>query len=304
LSGIRFSIVIACYNQESFIKKTVESALSQKFKAKEIIVVDDCSNDGTADVLKTFGSSINLAVLPKNGGVYTSRNHGASLATGDYLVFLDGDDVLMPWALDVYDTLVNARSPQIILGHATLFSGIVPEVSKNDFQDVIKFVEYNNFLNKDRAGLYNSSALVVNRNTFRSVGGWSYGIFYQDIQDLLAKLGLSGKMIFVLEPSTVWYRMHSANAIQNVLSFVDGIHVLIANANSNKYPGDRKYSIQRSAWFGGIAFYWAKEAIRAGHSKEGFKLLASCWWMIILGVFRRSMSLVMGRQPIEQLPVK
>jgi hypothetical protein len=220
------------------------------------------------------------------------------------LVFLDGDDVLMPWALDVYDKLVTARSPKIMLGRAILFSGKVPDADLSDSPDNIKFVEYAYFLAKDRSGLYNSSALVLNRNTFWSVGGWSYGIFYQDIQDLLAKLGVSGKMIFVLEPGTVWYRMHSANTVQNVLSFVDGIRVLTENAGSGKYPGDGKCKVQRSAWFGGLALYWAKEAIRAGHYKNGVKLLSSSSWMILLAVIRRGVSFVMGRRPIEQLTIK
>ena len=58
MSELRFSIVVACYNQEGFVREAVESALSQKPPSKEIIVVDDGSRDGTADVLKTFGASI------------------------------------------------------------------------------------------------------------------------------------------------------------------------------------------------------------------------------------------------------
>ena len=123
MPGIRFSIVIACYNQEAFIRETVESALSQRCPDKEIIVVDDCSSDGTTKVLKAFEESINITILSKNSGVYASRNHGASMANGEYLVFLDGDDVLMPWALDVYDHLITARRPQIILGRAVQFHG-------------------------------------------------------------------------------------------------------------------------------------------------------------------------------------
>ena len=301
---IRFSIVIACYNQEAFIKETVESALSQKHPNKEIIVVDDCSSDGTADILRSFGESITMTTLPQNSGVYTSRNHGASLAKGEYLVFLDGDDVLMPWSLDAYDQLVTVRSPKIILGRAILFNGKVPEVNKSEIPKNIQFVEYEYFLSKDRSNLYNTSALVVNRSHFWSAGGWSNGIFYQDIQDLLSKLGASGKMIFVLDPGTVWYRMHSTNAVKNVLPFVEGIRVLLKNASLGKYPGGLKCKIERSAWYGGLAVYWAKEAIRIGFYWKGFKLLVSCWWMILFAVMKRGMSFVLGRKPIEQLPFK
>ena len=304
MSEIRFSIVIACYNQEAFIRESVESALSQGHPDKEIIVVDDCSSDGTANVLKTFGASINLAILPKNSGVYASRNHGASLANGEYLVFLDGDDVLMPWALDVYCHLVIARRPKIVLGRAVRFHGKVPGANTNDIPNSVQFVEYDHFLAKDRPGIYNTSALVVNRSHFWSAGGWSQGIFYQDIQDLLVKMGALGKMIFVLEPGTVWYRMHSTNAVHDVSSFVEGIRVLLTNASAGKYPGGRKCRVERSAWFGGLALYWAKEAIRTGCYRDGLNLIALGWRMILLALIRRSVALLLGRKPIERLPLR
>ena len=119
--------MIACYNQEGFVREAVESAMSQAHPSKEIIVVDDGSRDGTQEVLNSFGASIILAKLPKNCGVYAARNHGASLASGEYLVFLDGDDVLMPWALDVYDRIITARCPEFILGRAAICHGKVPE---------------------------------------------------------------------------------------------------------------------------------------------------------------------------------
>jgi glycosyltransferase involved in cell wall biosynthesis len=296
--------VIACYNQEGFVREAVESALSQKHPSKEIIVVDDGSRDGTADVLNTFGASIILARLPINCGADTARNHGASLASGEYLVFLDGDDVLMPWALDFYDLLITARCPKFILGRAAIFHGKVPEVKTGDLPSNIQFVEYADFLVKDRPGLYNTSALVVNRSTFWSVGGWSQGIFYQDIQDLLTKLGVSEKMILVLAPGTVWYRMHSANAVHKVSPFIEGIYVLLAKARAGLYPGGRERWVGRSAWFGGLIFYWTKEAMRAGLYRDGLNLLASGWWMILFAVIRRGTARLVGRKSIELLPLE
>jgi glycosyltransferase involved in cell wall biosynthesis len=303
MSELRFSIVIACYNQEGFVREAVESALSQEHPSKEIIVVDDGSRDGTADVLKSFGESIILARLPINRGVDAARNHGASLATGEYLVFLDGDDVLMSWALDVYDRLITARSPKFILGRSVIFRGKVPGVMTGDFPCNIQFVEYADFFAKDRPGLYNTSALVVNRSTFWSAGGWSQGIFYQDIQDLLTKMGASGKMILVLAPGTVWYRMHSTNAFNKVAPFIAGIHVLLAKARAGSYPGGRERWVGRSAWFGGLIFYWILRAMRFGLYRDGLHLLGSGWWMILLAVIRRGKAWLVGRKPIERLPL-
>lgn len=302
MSDLLFSIVIACYNQEGFVREAVESALLQEHPSKEIIVVDDASRDGTADVLNTFGKSIILARLPINGGVGAARNHGASLASGKYLVFLDGDDVLMPWALEVYGRLIT-RCPKIIFGRSAEFYGKVPEVKTADLPHDIQFVEYPNFFTKDRPCVYNTSSLVVDRSTFRDAGGWSPDIFYQDIQDLLNKLGLSGKMILVLAPGTVWYRMHSTNASNKVSRFVEGIYVLLARARAGLYPGGRERWVERSAWFGGLIFYWTKTAMRAGLYRDGLILLASGWWMIVFAVIRRGKAWLVGRRPVEILPL-
>jgi glycosyltransferase involved in cell wall biosynthesis len=304
LSEPLFSIVIACYNQEGFVGEAVESSLSQDFSSKEIIVVDDASSDGTATVLNSFGDSIIFARLPTNGGAAAARNHGASLARGQYLVFLDGDDAFMPGALDVYGRLVAARSPKLIFGRAAKCYGKIPEAKTPDLSRDVQFVEYANFLAKDRPCVFNTSTLVVDRSAFRSAGGWSPDIFYQDIQDLLTKLEVSGKMILVLAPETVWYRMHSTNAVTKVLPFVEGIYVLLAKAKAGLYPGGPERWVERSAWFGGLIFYWTKTAVRAGLYRDAFLLLATGWWMILFAVIRRGTACLVGRKPIEILPLK
>jgi glycosyltransferase involved in cell wall biosynthesis len=304
LSELLFSVVIACYNQEGFVRQAVESALSQMHPSKEIIVVDDASPDGTADVLTTFGQSIILAKLSVNGGAVAARNHGASLASGKYLVFLDGDDVLMSGALEVYARLIAARSPKIIFGRSAKCYGEVPGAKAADAPSDIQFVEYANFLAKDRPCVFNTSTLVVDRSTFWSAGGWSPGIFYQDIQDLITKLGVSGKMILVLAPDTVWYRMHATNTVNKIAPFLDGMHVLMAKAKAGLYPGGREGWVERSAWFGGLIFYWTKTAMRAGLYRDAFLLLASGWWMVLFGIIRRGTAWMVGRKPIEILPLQ
>lgn len=304
MSDVLFSIVVACYNQEGFVRQAVESALGQEYPSKEIIVVDDCSSDGTADVLNTFGESIILARLPINRGAVAARNHGASLASGEYLVFLDGDDVLMPWALEVYGRLITARRPKFMFGRCVIFRGKVPEVKTADLPRDIQFVEYANFFAKDRPCVFNTSTLVVDRSTFWSAGGWSPGIFYQDIQDLVTKLGISGKTILVLAPDTVWYRMHLTNAVNKVLPFVEGIYVLLRKARAGLYPGGRERWVERSAWFGGLIFYWTKTAMRVGLYRDGFLLLVSGWWMVLLAIIRRGTAWLVGRKPVEILPLE
>lgn len=297
------SVVIACHNHEGFIREAVESALAQDFPAKEIIVVDDGSRDGTPEVLSSFGSAITFARFPVNRGAGAARNHGASLAKGKYLVFLDGDDALLPCTLEIYAQLVTARHPTILLGRSAQCYGQLPPPPPEPPREV-RFVEYEDFFAKDRPWIYNTSSLVVERASFLAAGGWSEDIFYQDIQDLLNKMGVASPTLLVLEPDTVWYRMHTTNAVRRVQPFIDGIYTLLRKAKNGAYPGDRKQQIRRTIWFGGLIFYWMKEAFSTGFYRDGFALMAARWWMILLAALRRAGTRVTGRNPVETLSLK
>jgi glycosyltransferase involved in cell wall biosynthesis len=297
-----FSIVIACYNHEAFIKEAVESALRQH-PSKEIIVVDDASRDGTAEVIKSFGHSIIYGRLPVNRGAAAARNYGASIAKGKYLVFLDGDDAFTPWSLRVYGRIIAERSPMLILGRSSLFYGDLPSITGTPKQS-IRFVEYATFLDKDRHWVYNTSSLVVDRAAFWDVGGWSADIFYQDIQDLLNKLCVAQSTILVLAPDTVLYRMHSTNAVRKIAPFIEGIYLLLAKARQGAYPGGHKVWAKRSAWFGGLIFYWAKEGMQNGLFLEGLKLVITNSWMVVLAAFRRAIACIAGRRLVEVMTVE
>lgn len=299
MSDLLFSVVIACHNQQDFVRECVQSALSQGHPSKEVIVVDDASKDGTASVLRSFGDSIILATLSVNGGVCAARNHGVSLAKGKYIVFLDGDDVLTPWTLDVYSRLVEAHRPKLILGKSALCYTQIPHVTENDKPREIRFVEYADFLSKDRPWVYNTSSLVVERAAFNATDGWTPGIFYQDIQDLLNKMGVAGNTILILAPDTVWYRMHTTNASFKVPAFIEGIYILLERAKSGLYPGGREYRTKRLSWFGGLILYWMKVALRTGHYRDGLTLLVAKGWMILLGTGRRAAAWMNGRQPVK-----
>jgi glycosyltransferase involved in cell wall biosynthesis len=299
MSELRFSIVIACYNQEGFIREAVESALSQKHPSKEIIVVDDNSQDGTADVLDTFGTSIILVRFPVNRGADAARNHGASLASGEYLVFLDGDDVLMPWTLQVYERLIAAESPKIILGRRFKSQGEDPRAAAEEFPSKIDFVNYACWFQKDRMVSFGASSFVVHRQTFWDVGGWSPGVFHLDMTDLLLKLGLSGTTLVILEPKTVWYRIHSTNVTHAVASILRCAKILLKKERAGEYPGGRKYLFARSTCLGGPMLSWILVAVGKGLYLEAVKLAGSAWFTILAAIVRRFIAVCRGRRPVQ-----
>ncbi len=90
------SILIPAYNAGPWIADTIKSALAQTWPRKEIIVVDDGSTDNTLSVARQFSSEGVTVVTQENQGAAAARNHAFSLAQGDYIQWLDADDLLSP----------------------------------------------------------------------------------------------------------------------------------------------------------------------------------------------------------------
>ena len=88
------SILIPCYNAEKWIAETIQSALDQTWQNKEIIVVDDGSSDGSLSIAQKFSSSKVAVISQKNRGASSARNLALRKAQGDFIQYLDADDLL------------------------------------------------------------------------------------------------------------------------------------------------------------------------------------------------------------------
>lgn len=89
-----FSVIIPVYNGAKFVEKAIKSVFSQTHKNWELIVVDDGSTDNTKDVLIKYETWENVRIIhQENGGVSVARNNGVFESKGEYIAFLDADDV-------------------------------------------------------------------------------------------------------------------------------------------------------------------------------------------------------------------
>lgn len=91
---MRISVVVPVHNCERYLAEAIESIRSNSLKASEIIVVDDGSSDGSGEIARRF-SEVRY-VLQEAAGAAQARNHGISLCTGDWIAFLDADDLWTP----------------------------------------------------------------------------------------------------------------------------------------------------------------------------------------------------------------
>jgi glycosyltransferase involved in cell wall biosynthesis len=106
------SIIIPCHNARSTLRMTMDSVLAQSYPEKEVIIIDDGSTDGSTDIIKSYGAAV-VAKAQPNQGASAARNHGTRLARGDYIQYLDADDMLAPNTLAKRITALEATGADI-----------------------------------------------------------------------------------------------------------------------------------------------------------------------------------------------
>lgn len=115
---IKVSTIIPVYNGAATVAQAVESVLAQEFDDSEVVVVNDGSTDATLDVLDKYSSRITLLDQP-NRGAAAARNAGAKVARGEYLAFLDADDLWLPARLSATVPLLESN-PDVVLAFCDL----------------------------------------------------------------------------------------------------------------------------------------------------------------------------------------
>jgi glycosyltransferase involved in cell wall biosynthesis len=285
----RFSVLVPVYNREDCIQQTVDSVLAQTFTDYELIVIDDGSNDGTTDLLRSYGNRIKF-IQQANQGPEVARNTGASQANGEYLALLDSDDLFLPSALATYDKVIRAfDSPAVIIGAMKYFQSGQDIPSYDNF-DTIEVLKYRDYLSKEVGFGISSSKIVIRKSVFDQAGGLRMTTpktFHCDDFNLLLRTATSGPFIVVVQPTTVAYRMHTTNAIHNLDAMVRGVLGLIRHEHQGEYPGGRARQLERYARIGGAAQSWARHSIQGGRPGLAFKLLRSAWPMIMVSAAQK-----------------
>lgn len=285
-----FSVLIPTYNRERHIREAVESVLAQTWKDFELFVIDDGSTDGTQNTLAKYGSQIHL-MRQANQGPEVARNNAAAQARGEYLVFLDSDDLLFPQALEIYANTIQAcDSPPLIIGSMNYFVDGNSPVQDETNGSEIRAVQFADFLSKDvQVGLSNSR-IVIRKSVFEKMGGLrqtSPSTFHLDDFNLILKVGTEGPCVVLLQPKTVAYRTHGSNSIRDPRAMINGILAIIASEKKGEYPGGSARKWDRYACIGGISQLWVLRSLQAGKVGQALRVFFKSAPMLAAAVYRK-----------------
>ena len=223
------SVIIAAYNAQDTIVETVESVLNQTFTDLEILVIDDGSKDSTGDRLCSLDDPRLKLISYENGGVALARNRGIANARGEYISFLDHDDLWTPDKLE--DQLAALqKNPDAGVAYSWtigMFSDENPvrykKLDKVFFEgDIYDKILISNFVGS-------GSNILVRKEAVESVGGFDATPVSNEDWDFYIRL--AAKWHFVLVPKyQILYRQLNSSMSSNILRLEEGGLVLVKKA--------------------------------------------------------------------------
>jgi glycosyltransferase involved in cell wall biosynthesis len=240
-----FSVVIPSYNRAALLRHAVESVLAQDWQDFEIIVVDDGSTDATSQVLQSFGAKIRV-FHQKNQGPGAARNLGARNATGEYLAFMDSDDVWFPWTLATYAQIINDHDrPTLIAGTLLYFHN---DTELNGLVSKPLALEYfADYFAASRRGRYcGTCQMVVRRATLVEIGGFAKENLNAEDHDLVMRLGTAPGFVYVTSPAMIGYRQHTQAVTKDLSKTFTGLVHMLQMEKAGQYPGGR--ARRRERW--------------------------------------------------------
>ncbi|MEO9591734.1 glycosyltransferase family 2 protein [Rhodopirellula bahusiensis] len=207
----RISVVIPVFNNAAYIEQALQSVFDQNADRIEIIVVDDGSTDGTAEVLAKFSDRIQL-IRQSNSGSAAARNAGLRETTGDYVAFLDADDWFLPGKFSQQTEILDAN-PDLGAVHSgwkiTDAEGTVTKVIE-PWIDAPK-LDLNTWLVYKPAKL---GAMLFRREWLQKVDGFDPELRQSQDVDLLLRLSLAGCTFQWQKAATLCYRRHPFSTIR------------------------------------------------------------------------------------------
>ncbi|MGH8131325.1 MAG: glycosyltransferase family 2 protein [Steroidobacteraceae bacterium] len=239
-----FSIVIPTYNRRELLEATLRSVWAQDSRDYEVIVVDDGSTDGTREFLAGQADRL-VFIAQEHRGPGVARNAAIARATGEYVAFLDSDDLLMPWALSTYAAVIARETrPAFICGAVRRFSdpagleGVQPAGL-----DAVSFRDY--FASGDRMRWYGMSSFVLRREAVVAAGGFTTEPINGEDFDLALRVGEARGFVEVRSPVTVGYREHAGGFRHVADKTLATLEFLWQQERQGRYPGGTVRSKER-----------------------------------------------------------
>lgn len=207
---MNISVYITSYNQKDFLKEAIESVLNQTLRPYEIIIVDDCSSDGSPELIRSYKSKYPDLIIPvfheRNMGVTQVRITALQQVKGDFVTYVDGDDMYLPKKLEVEAGLINKGNFQLAFSNNMYFKGIENNIEHiwayNKYEMPKTGIMYFETLSRSfpRKSLFRME--LVNYNAWNQVGFHDTNLKIYEDYDMRIRLTKNLRVNYTIEPLT------------------------------------------------------------------------------------------------------
>lgn len=208
------SVLMTAYNREKYIAEAIESVLASTYKNFELVIVDDCSGDKTVEIAQKYeqqDSRISVYVNEKNIGDYPNRNRATKYSKGEYLMFVDSDDTILPGGIKSCIDLMK-KFPAAGFGINFKDLAEVPQSISSEVSVRKHFFE-KPFL------LIGPGGTILKRDFFFKIG--QYPTQYGPANDMYFNLKAANSGELVLLPfEFMYYRIHEGQQLNNDYSYL------------------------------------------------------------------------------------
>jgi glycosyltransferase involved in cell wall biosynthesis len=209
------SIIVPCFNAEPWLAEALESALAQSWVEKELILVDDGSTDDSLRVATNFENRGVIVLRQENRGASAARNAAMRIAKGDFVQFLDADDVLAAdkiarqiHALNKKGTANVAAGEWAHFENDWRFANFVPEAIWGDFQSVDWLVT-----SWGGGGMMHPAAWLTPREILDRAGAWNESISLDDDGEYFCRVLLASEGVHFVPKARSYYRRHAGKRL-------------------------------------------------------------------------------------------
>lgn len=185
---IKFSIIIPVFNKSDDIRACLKSVLAQTYPDFEVLVIDDGSTDESASIINGFNDSRLKYIYKNNGGVSSARNLGIRESSGDWITFMDADDIMYPNALSVYYGLIKKYPLTNFVVASTDQSN--KKYPRREYDYLVRDYDLMNAISYAKSGfsLVHTDCVCVKRQMFDSVGAFNENYTHGEDMDLWKRL--------------------------------------------------------------------------------------------------------------------
>jgi len=247
------SVVIPTYNRARFISQSIESVEQQTFKNYEIIVVDDGSNDNTAELLQLrYGKKIVYIRKQDNQGLAAARNTGVEAARGKYIAFLDDDDQWLPEKLEMQVVLMQ-HNPSLGLAYCNAYLVNESNTLIKEIQGSKRGYIFDDMLTSNHFGI---SSVLLQKKVFLETGLFDECLSALEDWDLWIRVSKMYEVDFV-NRALVTYRMHSNNMSNNLMN-MERSTFMVLDKHWRTIYADKKNEQKRNAVYSShcVNFAW------------------------------------------------